>query len=49
MDFEEIKVLLAQFIEKHPPVVALGSEYIWQSAEAQEDGIQLVCDVFDNY
>lgn len=49
MDFEEIKVLLAQFIEKHPSVVTLGSEYIWQNDNAQEDALQLVCDIFDNW
>jgi len=49
VDFEEIKVLLAQFIEKHPSVVALGAEYIWQSDKAQEDALQLVCDIFDNW
>lgn len=49
MDIEEVKLLLCQYIEKHPDVTSLGAEYIWQSDKAQEDAIQLVCDIFDNW
>ncbi len=49
MDYEEIKAIFAWYIEKHPSVVALGAEYIWQNDKAQEDAIQLVCDIFDNW
>jgi len=49
MDFEEIKAVLAWYIEKHPDVTSLGAEYIWQDDKAQEDAIQLVCDIFDNW
>lgn len=49
MDIEEIKVLLAQFIEKHPYVLTLGGEYIMQDDKAQDDAILLVCNIFDNW
>ena len=47
-DNEEVMVLLAEYIEKHPLAIELGSEYISQDDEAQVDAIQLVCDIFDN-
>lgn len=49
MDFENIKAVLAWYIEKHPDVLNLGGEYIMQSDDAQEDAVQLVCDIFDNW
>ena len=47
-DMEEIKALIAGYVERHPLVEKCGSEYIWQNNQAQEDAIQLVCDIFDN-
>lgn len=47
-NIEEIKALIAGYVERHPLVEELGSEYIWQNDEAQEDAIQLVADIFDN-
>ena len=47
-DMEEIKALIAGYVEKHPLVEECGSEYIGQDDKAQEDAIQLVCDIFDN-
>lgn len=47
-DTEEIMVLLAGFIEKHPTVVECGGEYIMQDDKAQEDALELVCNIFDN-
>lgn len=47
-DMEEIKVLIAGYVERHPLAEECGGEYIWQDDEAQEDAIQLVCDIFDN-
>ena len=47
-DIEEIKVLIAGYVDKHPLVEELGGEYIMQNDEAQEDAIQLVADIFDN-
>ena len=45
---EEIMALLARYIEKHPLAVECGGEYIMQDDKAQEDALQLVCDIFDN-
>lgn len=47
-DTEEVLVLLAGYIEKHPLVVECGGEYIMQDDEAQIDALKLVCDIFDN-
>lgn len=47
-DTEEVMLLLADFMEKHPLAVECGSEYIMQSDKAQVDALQLVCDIFDN-
>ena len=49
MDFEEIKAMFAWYIEKRPYALTLGAEYIMQDDKAQEDAIQLVCDIFDNW
>lgn len=45
---EEIMLLLANFIEKHPLAIDCGNEYIMQDDKAQVDALQLVCDIFDN-
>ena len=45
---EGAMLLLANYIEKHPLAIELGSEYIMQSDKAQEDAVRLVCDIFDN-
>lgn len=45
---EEVMLLLANFIEKHPLAIDCGSEYIMQDDKAQVDALQLVCDIFDN-
>lgn len=45
---EEIKALIAGFVNRHPLVEERGGEYIMQNDEAQEDAVQLVCDIFDN-
>lgn len=47
-DEEEIKALLADYIEKHPLAVECGGEYIMQNDEAQVDALKLVCNIFDN-
>jgi len=47
-NMEEIKALIAGYVEKHPLAEECGSDYIWQQDEAQVDAIQLVCDIFDN-
>lgn len=49
MNYKKIKTLLDWYIEKYPHVVELGGEYIMQDDEAQEDALQLVCDIFDNW
>ena len=48
IDIEEIKALLAGYIEKHPLAVENGSDYIIQDGDAQADAVVLVCDIFDN-
>ena len=48
-DTEEIMVLLAGYIEKHPLAVECGGEYIMQDDKAQVDALELVCDIFDKY
>ena len=47
-DIEEIKALIAGYVDRHPLVEESGGEYIMQDDEAQEDAIQLVADIFDN-
>ena len=47
-DAEEVMVLLAEYIEKHPLAVECGGEYIMQDDKAQVDAINLVCNIFDN-
>lgn len=47
-DTEEVMLLLANFIEKHPLAIECGSEYIMQNDKAQNDALELVCDIFDN-
>lgn len=47
-DMEEIKALIAGYVKKHPLAEEMGGEYIMQDDEAQEDALQLVCDIFDN-
>ena len=47
-DMEEIKALIAGYVERHPLVEERGSDYILKNNEALEDAIQLVCDIFDN-
>ena len=45
---EEIKALIEGYMKRHPLVEERGGEYIMKNDEAQEDAIQLVCDIFDN-
>ena len=47
IDIEEIKTLLAEYIEKYPLAVEYGSEYINQNDKAQADAVQLICNLFD--
>ena len=47
-DMEEIKALIAGYVERHPLAEECGSEYIWQDDQAQKDAIQLVADIFDS-
>lgn len=47
IDVEEIKALIAGYMERHPLAAEMGGEYIMQDDGAQEDAIQLVCDIFD--
>ena len=47
-DIEEILLLLADYIEKHPVAVDHGSEYIMKNCKAQVDALKLVCNIFDN-
>lgn len=35
------------YIDKHPTATICGSEYIMQDDEAQEDALELVCNIFD--
>ena len=48
MDKEELLVLIAGYMEKHPLVKELGGEYIYQDGKAQEDAIELVANIFEN-
>ena len=47
-DIEEIKALIAGYVERHPLAAELGGEYIMQNDKAQVDALQLVCDIFNN-
>ena len=49
IDMEEVKALIAGYIERHPLAEKHGSEYILQNDDAQEDALQLVCDIFDSF
>lgn len=49
IDMEEVKALIAGYIERHPLAEKCGSEYIMQDDSAQEDALQLVCDMFDSF
>ena len=50
MDAEKrIMQLIHRYADKHELAKSCGSEYIWQSDEAQDDALQLVCDIFDVY
>lgn len=46
---EKIMNLIERYAEKHELAKECGGEYIWQSDDAQEDAIDLVCDIFDLY
>jgi hypothetical protein len=48
LDTDELLVLIADYIEKHPLAKELGAEYIYQNDKAQEDAIKLVANIFDN-
>lgn len=47
MDKEELLVLIAGYMEKHPSAKELGGEYVYQDDEAQEDAIELVANIFE--
>ena len=49
IDVEEVKAYIDGYINLHPLAAEMGSEYIMQNDEAQEDAIQLVCDIFDSF
>lgn len=46
---EKIMNLIERYAEKHKLAKECGGEYIWQSDDAQENAIELVCDIFDLY
>ena len=48
MNKEKLLTLIAGYMEKHPLAKELGSEYIYQDDEAQEDAIELVANIFEN-
>ena len=48
MNEEKLLTLIAGYMEKHPLAKELGSEYIYQDDEAQEDAIELVANIFEN-
>ena len=48
MDYDKIDCLLNSSIEDHPLVLELGGKYSMESDKAQEDALQLVCDIYDN-
>lgn len=47
-DTEEVLVLLAGYIDKHPLAIECGGEYIYEDDKAQADAIELVANIFDN-
>lgn len=47
-DIEAIKALIEGYVKRHPLAEKMGGEYIMQDDEAQEDALQLVCDIFDS-
>lgn len=47
-DRENVMVLLSVYAENHPLAVEFGSNYIMQDDEAQEDAMELVCNIFDS-
>ncbi len=44
---DKIMELINKYAADHDSVKNCGSEYIMQSDEAQDDALQLVCDIFD--
>lgn len=44
---DAIMRLIADYAEEHELAKSCGSEYITQNDSAQEDALQLVCDIFD--
>lgn len=52
-DFKYIKTLVKignvinDYAEKHELAMECGGEYIMQNDEAQVDGLELVCEIFD--
>jgi len=52
-DFQYLKTLvkignvIKEYAENHELATECGSEYIMQNDEAQVDGLQLVCQIFD--
>lgn len=44
---DKIMELINKYADDHDSVKNCGSEYIMQSDKAQEDALQLVCDIFD--
>ncbi len=44
---DAIMGLIADYAEEHELAKSCGSEYITQNDWAQEDALQLVCDIFD--
>lgn len=49
IDMEEVKALIDGYIKRYPLAEKYGSEYIMQNDFAQEDALQLVCDIFDSF
>lgn len=45
----KIMNLINAYAKDHELAKSCGSEYITQSDSAQEDALQLVCDIFDLY
>ena len=39
---------IEEYAKKHPLALECGSEYIYQSDEAQVDAMKLVADIFDS-
>lgn len=47
VDVTEIVNRIKEFINKHPLLEEVGSEYIYQDDEATEDALELVADISD--